>query len=63
MLKVCDNGNCKSVDVIFDKFGKKNFLFLLEEENVVLIHQKKIKQLVKNGRPVSLLSIFGLILE
>ena len=37
--------------------------FLWKRSNIILVHKKNDKQLVKNDRPISLLPIFGKIFE
>ena len=64
MLKLCGDSNCKPLELIF-KTCLRNARFSLElkEASVVPIHKKGDKQTIKNSRPVSLLPIYGKILE
>ena len=64
MVKICDDSICKLLKLIFqsclesDKFPSK-----WKKANVVPIHKKGDKQILKNYRPISLLPITGKILE
>ena len=64
MLKLCGDSICKPLELIF-KIFLQNGRFLLEwkNANVVPIHKKGDKQIMKNYRPVSLLPIRGKIFE
>ena len=64
MLKLSDKSIAKPFSIIFNKFKLKNtFPNLWEKENVVLVHKKGEKDLIKYYRPVSLVAIFGKNLE
>ena len=64
MLKLRHKSIVKPLSIIFKnrKLGK-NFPNLWKKANVVSIHKKGEKDLIKNYRPVSLLPIFGKIFE
>ena len=60
MLKLCDKRIVKPLSIIFNNSKRKNtFPNLWKKANVVPIHKKGEKDLIKNYRPVSLLPIFG----
>ena len=64
MLKICDKSICKSLELIFEsciKHGK--FPNEWKMANVVPVHKKSDKQILKNYRPVSLLPICGKVFE
>ena len=64
MLKLCDKSIVKPLSIIFNNCKLKNTLpNLWKKANVVPIHKKGEKDLIKNYRPVSLLPIFGKIFE
>ena len=63
-VKICDDSICKPLKLIFQsclEIGK--FPSEWRKANVVPIHKKGGKQLLKNYRPISLLPITGKILE
>ena len=64
MLKICDKSICKSLELIL-KFCFKHEKFPNEWKmtNVVLVHKKSDKQILKNYRPVSLLPICGKVFQ
>ena len=64
MLKICVKSICKQLELIF-QFCIKNGKIPNEWEmaNVVPVHKKGDKQILKNYRPVSLLSICGKVSE
>ena len=58
-MKLCDKTILKPLSIIFNNCKlKKTFPNLWQKANVVPIHKKKEKDLVKNYRPVSILPIF-----
>ena len=60
MLKICDKSICKPLELIFKsciRHGK--FPSEWKMTNVVPVHKKSDKQILKNYRPVSLLPICG----
>ena len=64
MLKLCDKSIVKPLSIIFNNCKLKNtFPNLWKKANVVPIHKKGEKDLIKNYRLVSLLPIFGKIFE
>ena len=64
MLKVCGDSTCRLLNIIFKtclctgKFPSK-----WKKANIVPVHKKEDKQIVKDYRPVSLLPICGEIFE
>ena len=64
MLKLCDKSIVKPLSIIFNNCKLKITLpNLWKKANVVPIHKKGEKDLIKNYRPVSLLLIFGKFFE
>ena len=64
MLKLCDKSIVKPLSIIFNNYKLKNtFPNLWKKANVIPIHKKGEKDLIKNYRPVSLLPIFENIFE
>ena len=64
MLKICDKSICKPLELIFQsciKHGK--FPNEWKMANVVPVHKKSDKQILKNYWPVSLLPICGKVFE
>ena len=64
MLKICDKSTCKPLELIFQsciKHGK--FPNKWKLANVVPVHKKSDKQILKNYRSVSLLPIYGKVFE
>ena len=60
ILKLCDKSIVKPLFIIFKNCKlKKTFLNLWKKANVVPIHRKGEKHLIKNYRPVPLLPIPG----
>ena len=64
MLKLCDKNIVKPLSIIFKngKFGK-TFPYLWKKANVIPMHKKGEKDLIKNYRPASLLPIFAKVFE
>ena len=62
MLKVCDPSIYKPLQIIFNQYLGV-FLSEWKKGNIVSIHKKGDKQILKNYCPVSLLPICGKILE
>ena len=64
MVKICDDSICKPLKLIFQScLESGKFPSEWKKANVVPIHKKGDKQIVKNYRPISLLPITGTILE
>ena len=64
MLKLCDKSFCKPPRIIFKCCQTKGiFPPEWEKANTVPIHNKNVKQCVKNYRPVSLLPICSKVLK
>ena len=64
MLKICDKSICKPLELIFQsciKHGK--FSYEWKMANIVPVHKKSDKQILKNFWPVSLLPICGKVFE
>ena len=64
MVKICDDFICKSLKLIFQS-GLESGKFLSEwkKADVVPIHKKGDKHILKDYRPTSLIPITGKILE
>ena len=64
MLKLCGKSICKLIDLIFQSCIKRGeFPTEWKKANVVPVHKKSDKQILKNYRPVSLLPICGKMFE
>ena len=64
MIKICGKSLCKPLEMIFKSCIKKGeYPSEWKKANVVPVHKKGDKQLLKNYRPISLLPIFGKIFE
>ena len=64
MLKLCGKSICKPLELIFQSCIKqRKFPTEWKKANVVPVHKKGDKQILKNYRPVSLLSLCGKIFE
>ena len=64
MVKLCDASLCKPFKLIFKScLDSGKFPLELKKANVVPAYKKEDKQLLKNYRPISLLSIAGKIFE
>ena len=64
VLKLCGKSICKPLDLKFQsciEYGE--FPTEWKKANVVLVHKKSDKQILKNYRPVSLLPVCGKIFE
>ena len=64
MLKLCDKSIVKPLSIIFNNYKLKNtFPNLWKKANVIPIHKKGEKDLIKNYRPVSLLPYLKIFLK
>ena len=64
MLKTCDKSFCKPLELIFQSCIKHgNFPNEWKMANLVPVHKKSDKQILKNYRPLSLLPICGKVFE
>ena len=66
MVKICDDSICKPLKLIFQFcLGSGKFPSKWKKANVIPIHKKRDKQILKNypRRPISLLPITAKILE
>ena len=64
LIKICGKSLCKPLEMIFKScIIKGEYPSEWKKANVVPVHKKGDKQLLKNYRPISLLPIFGKIFE
>ena len=64
MIKICDKSLLKPLILLFQNSAKlPYFPDIWKSSNIIPVHKKNDKQLVKNYRPISLLPIFGKIFE
>ena len=64
MIKICDKSLLKSLTTLFQNSMKSScYPFIWKRSNIIPVHKKNDKQLVKNYRRISLLPIFGKIFE
>ena len=64
MLKICGSSVCRPLQIIYKScLDRGKFLQEWKKANVVPVHKKNDKQLVKNYRPISLLLICAKIFE
>ena len=64
MIKICDKSLLKPLIILFENSIKSSFYpDIWKRSNIIPVHKKNDKQLVNNYRPISLLPIFGKILE
>ena len=58
MLKLCAPSLCKPLTLSFENcLVSRHFTDAWEKSNIVPVHKKEDKQLIKNRQPVSLLPI------
>ena len=64
MIKICDKAIVPAISLIYKNcIETGSFPKIWKKSNIIPIHKKGDKQIVDNYRPVSLLPIFGKILE
>ena len=64
MIKICDTSICKPLKLIFQScLESGKFLNEWKKTNVVPVHKKGDKQILKNYQPISLLPITSKIFE
>ena len=64
MMKICDKSLLKPLMLLFKNSTKSScYPDIWKRSNIIPVHKKKDKQLVNNYRPISLLPIFGKIIE
>ena len=64
MLKLCGKSICKTLDLSFQSCIKQGkFRTEWKKANIVPVHKKGDKQILKHYRPVSLIPICGKIFE
>ena len=64
MIKICDKSLLKPLIILFENSTKSShYPDIWKRSNIIPVHKKNDKQLVKNYRPISLLPIFRKIFE
>ena len=64
MIKICDKSLLKPLIILFQNSTKSShYPDIWKKSNIIPVHKKNDKQLVKNYRPISLLPIFGKLFE
>ena len=64
MIKICDKSLLKLLTTLFQNSTKSScYPVIWKRSNIIPVHKRNDKQLVKNYRPISLLPIFGKIFE
>ena len=64
MIKICDKSLLKPLTILFQNSTKSScYPVVWKRSNIIPVHKKNDKQLVKSDQPISLLLIFGKIFE
>ena len=64
MIKICDDAIIEPLSLIYKNcIENGTFPAIWKKSNIVPVHKKRDKQIINNYRPVSLLPIFGKIVE
>ena len=64
MIKICDKSLLKPLTILFQNSTKSScYPVVWKRSNIIPVHKKNDKQLVKSDQPISLLPIFGKIFE
>ena len=64
MIKICDDAIIEPLSLIYKNcIENGTFPAIWKKSNIVPVHKKGDKQIINNYRPVSLLPMFGKILE
>ena len=64
MIKICDKSLLKFLIILFQNSTKSShYPDIWKKSNIIPVHKKNEKQLVKNYRPIYLLPIFGKLFE
>ena len=64
MIKICDKSLLKPLIILFQNSTKSShYPDNWKKSNIIPVHKKNDKQLVKNYRPISLLPFFGKLFE
>ena len=64
MNKICDKSPLKSLVLVFGNSTNSSYYpDIWKRSNIIPVHKKTDKQLVKSYRPISLLRIFGKVFE
>ena len=64
MIKICDKSLVNPLVILFQNSAKLSYYSdIWRRSNIIPVHKKNDKQIVKNYRPISALPIFGKIFE